>query len=179
MLTEGEVTEQIYLRAFCGEHVSLEFGQTSGCVPLTLVQRAKEELRTNKRAPKDDRFDEIWCVFDRDSHPNLKQAMREARDAGVRLAFSNPCFELWLVWHLEDSTAHIERNEIQRRSRILGLTEGKHITKEAIFKLEDGFPAARQRARDLDTRRENDGSEYGANPHSDIWRLVEVLQAEE
>lgn len=178
MLTEGEVTEQIYLQAFCGGHVVLVFGQTSGCVPLTLVQKAREELRANRRASKDDRFDEIWCVFDRDNHPNIKQALAEARNAGVNVAFSNPCFELWLVWHLEDCTAHVERNVIQRRSRELGLTEGKHITREAIPKLENGFSAAKKRAQELDSRRERDGSEYGSNPHSDVWRLVEVLQAE-
>ncbi len=179
VLTEGEVTEQIYLRAFCGEHVNLEFGQTSGCVPLTLVQRARAELKANRRAHKDDRFDEIWCVFDRDDHPNLKQSIREARDAGVRIAFSNPCFELWLVWHLENCTAHVERNVVQRRSRDLGITEGKHITREAIPKLVKGFSAAKQRAQELDSRREQDGTEYGANPHSDVWRLVELLQQED
>lgn len=158
--------------------MNLEFGQTSGCVPLTLVQRAREELKANKRAPKDDRFDEIWCVFDRDDHPNLRQAIGEARDSGVRLAYSNSCFELWLVWHLEDYTAHVERNVIQRRSRELGLTEGKHITREAIPKLENGFSTAKKRAQEFDSRRERDGSEYGSNPHSDVWRLVEVLQTE-
>ena len=157
----------------------MEFGQTSGCVPLTLVQRAKEELRANKRAFKDDRFDEIWCVFDHDDHPNLRQAIGEAHDAGVRIAYSNPCFELWLVWHLEDYTAHVERNVIQRRSKELGLTEGKYIAREAVPTLENGFPAARRRAQKLDHRRDGDGSDYGTNPHSDVWRLVDVLQAEE
>lgn len=173
------MTEPMYLSELCGQSVSLQFSGAGGLAPLTLVQRAREQLKANRHAPRDDRFDEIWCVFDRDNHPNLNQAIAEARDAGIRVAFSNPCFELWLVWHLEDWTAHVGRGVIQRRSRELGLTEGKHIAKEAISKLEKGFSAAKQRAQKLDSRRELDGSEYGTNPHSDVWRLVDVLQTKD
>ena len=164
------------MQAFCGEHVNLEFAQTSGCAPLTLVQRARNELRANKRAPIDDRFDEICCVFDNDNHANINQALSEARDAGILIAYSNPCFELWLVWHVEDWTAHVERDVIQRHCRDLGLTQGKHIRAEATLRLQKGFPTAKRRAKRLDKARSADGSRYGANPHSDVWRLVDLLQ---
>ena len=176
VLTEGAVTEQSYLREFCAEGINLEFAQTSGFAPLSLVQRARQELKQDKRSHVDERFDDIWCVFDRDEHPHLKPAIQEARDAGINIAFSNPCFELWLVWHLENQSAHVERRAIQRRCQDLGLIQGKQITKEAMPKLRDGFPEARHRAKSLDKSRESDGTEYGANPHSDVWRLVELLQ---
>ncbi|MFT7647504.1 MAG: hypothetical protein ACI8Y4_002253 [Candidatus Poriferisodalaceae bacterium] len=72
-------------------------------------------------------FDEIWCVFDTDEHPNLEQAVAEAADSNIRTARSNPCFELWLVLHVADQTAHVHRHAIQRRAAALGLTDGKSV----------------------------------------------------
>ena len=71
--------------------------------PKALVDRAKGHVRSNrptKRRAAD--YDEIWCVFDIDEHPNVPQAVEEARQVGVEVAVSNPCFELWLVLHIRD-----------------------------------------------------------------------------
>lgn len=108
VLTEGEVTEPAYLRVMASETVRLDIGRTGGFVPMSLVRRARKEAKANRRA-RGEGFDEIWCVFDRDEHPNLEQAMREARDSGVCTALSNPCFEVWLLLHVEPCSAHIER----------------------------------------------------------------------
>ncbi|MFL6141746.1 MAG: RloB family protein [Labedaea sp.] len=40
-----------------------------------------------------DDFDEIWCVVDVDQF-DLAAATSLARDRGIRLAVSNPCFEV-------------------------------------------------------------------------------------
>ncbi len=174
VLMEGRVTEPTYLRELCGQQVRLEFGKTGG-KPADLIRSAKKDLHVNRRSHKDDRFDEIWCVFDHDEHANLQQAIQEASDAGIHVAFSNPCFELWLVWHTEDWSKHVGREEIQRKCRELGITHGKHLSKDAIPKLKAGVNRAKRQARRLDRAREQDGTEYGANPHSDVWRLVELL----
>lgn len=175
VLTEGEVTEPGYLDAMAGWNVVLDLGDR-GLVPLTLVQRAREQAKRNVGRRRDDRFDEIWCVFDRDEHLHIPQAFQEARDSGIHVAFSNPCVELWLVLHEEDQTAHITRDEIQKRCRELGLVDGKRIPAEAVRRLELGYAAARQRAMSLDRMHESTGSGVRANPSSDVWRLVDRLR---
>ncbi|MEV0383810.1 RloB family protein [Nonomuraea sp. NPDC050643] len=41
----------------------------------------------------------MWAFFDRDEHSRVAQSHERAERAGVRVAFSHPCFELWLLLH--------------------------------------------------------------------------------
>ena len=173
--TEGRITEPEYLDIMAGSRVSLDFG-ASGATPMSLVQRARREVKRNRRAHTDDRFDEVWCVFDCDEHPRLEQALREARDSGIRTALSNPCFELWLVLHVEDQKAFIHRHAIQDRCEELCLTDGKALVEEATSKLTEGYPKAKERAQSLRAEHMASGSPAGANPSSGVWRLVDRLQ---
>ena len=123
VLTEGEITEPEYLTAWTRynrRHVRLDISDR-GMTPKTLVSRAREHVRKNRpmkrRAPD---YDEIWCVFDIDEHPDVPQAIEEARQGGIEIAVSNPCFELWLVLHAQAQTAHIERQPAQRLFRRSG-----------------------------------------------------------
>jgi hypothetical protein len=55
--------------------------------------------------------DERWLVLDVDhalqgGHvASFMEAMKKARDNGVRVALSNPCFELWLLLHHQPEAA--------------------------------------------------------------------------
>jgi hypothetical protein len=154
--------------------VRLDIGRSAGFAPMSLVKRAREEARANRRA-RDDGFDEIWCVFDRDEHPDVARAIREARDSGVRAALSSPCFELWLLLHVEDCQAHIERGVAQARCRELGLTDGKALADGAETRLAEGYVAAKRRAQALDHMHEQSGAARQSNPSTDVWRLVDSL----
>ncbi len=154
VLAEGEVTEPQYLRAVASPEVHVDFGEM-GSTPMTLVRRAREEKKANRGA---DDFDEIWCVFDCDEHPDVAKAIHEARQSGIGTAMSNPCFELWLVLHVEEQWAHVHRHAVQRRCGDLGLTEGKRITTKGMSQLRRGYEAAKQRAESLDQMHEQDGS---------------------
>ena len=62
--------------------------------PLQLVQKAVEAKRTEASDAKKERgraHDQIWCVFDRDEHPNFAEAIAIAKGNGINLAISNPC----------------------------------------------------------------------------------------
>lgn len=158
-----------------GPGVSLEFGK-AGATPMALVQEARRDVRKNRRAHADDRFDEIWCVFDRDEHPHVEQAIHEARASRIGTALSNPCFELWLVLHVEDQTAPIHRHKVQHRCEELCLTDGKALVEEAGSKLMEGYPKAKERAQSLQMAHTSSGSSPSANPSSGVWRLVDRLQ---
>ena len=55
----------------------------------------------------------IWAVFDRDEHPNVPQALDVCKATKVKVAFSDPCFELWLILHERDFDAPDGRHQVQ------------------------------------------------------------------
>ena len=69
----------------------------SGSAPITVVREAKK-LR-NRESRHGEKYDKVYCVFDRDEHPTFDKACDEARASDVKLARSWPCFELWLRLH--------------------------------------------------------------------------------
>ena len=180
VLTEGKVTEPTYLTAWARRYrhsVSLSLRE-SGMAPETLVDRAAQHMRRRRRSKRGDQdFDEIWCVFDIDQHPNIPTAIHNARQSGVEVAVSNPCIELWLVLHVENQTAYISRRNVQRRASELQLTSGKGIPDSAWNTLFDEFQTARQRAKTLDQRHAGNGSPPRSNPSTGIWRLVDRIRS--
>jgi hypothetical protein len=69
--------------------------------PRRVVARALEQQ--DEVVAGDDRV-QIWALFDRDEHPEIPQAMRDARAGGVRVGFSHPSFDLWLLLHFTDTS---------------------------------------------------------------------------
>ena len=101
MVCEGEYTEPRYFEAL-RDHLRLNtlvVMATKGADPRTLVNKAKEEARREVR--NGEKFDFVYCVFDRDSHPQFDAASKTAQDRGFKLARSWPCFEFWLLLHFE------------------------------------------------------------------------------
>ncbi|SDD65442.1 RloB family protein [Actinokineospora iranica] len=74
-------------------------------------------------------FDVEWPQ----NHPNLDQAMRLAREHDIKLAVSNPCFELWLILHHADQSAFLDTKAAERRSRELDGRAGKRIDAAAYL----------------------------------------------
>ena len=178
VLSEGEVTEPSYLTEWARRNrgnVRLKLDDT-GMTPTSLVRRAREYLRTRRPRREDPDFDEIWCVFDTDQHPNLAQAINEAGQSGIGVAVSNPCFELRLVLHAQNQTAPIHRHAVQRSSEELGFSDGKRIPDTARNRLVEAYDSAKQRARALDERHAGNGSPPRENPSTDVWRLVDRLR---
>ena len=79
----------------------------------------KREAEKEARGQRDDnlKYDEVWCVFDVDAHPHLPDAKQKAEANRIKMAISNPCFELWLLLHFQDQRAHIERDQVQSACR--------------------------------------------------------------
>ncbi len=69
--------------------------------------------------------DERWMVLDTDHciepnhYPGFIKALVEARQAGIKIALSRPCFELWLLLHHVDESAVTDlRNAAETESRL-------------------------------------------------------------
>jgi RloB-like protein len=180
VICEGKVTEPGYFNALRTEIrnplVDIEVeGRGEG--PKTLVERAalrKKESDRYARKEKDAylSYDEIWCVFDVDEHARLADARQQARDNGIELAVSNPCFELWALLHFQPQTAYLERHAA--RARLKG-----HLPdydKDLPFaRLRQGYGEAVRRAEHLERRCEEKGCP-GDNPSTGVHRLTERIR---
>lgn len=177
---EGSNTEPQYLLALARAHsnplVSVRIGPAKG-VPLTLVQAARAEQRRQSQSRRDSfaARDEVWVVFDMDEHPNVAQAMQEAAQADLRVAFSNPCFEIWPLLHLIEHDAPIDRHALQRK--LAGVMPGYNPKSGKIFDytaMSDRFELAARRARVMRDRRTAEGDLQG-NPYTDVDCLASII----
>jgi len=180
IVVEGKVTEAEYLdcfKAWCrNPRVEVEVDNSAG-VPLTLVRRAKDrkaeaENRAGRERDQNLAYEEVWCLYDVDEHPDLPKTRDMARGNGIQFAESNPCFELWLVLHVRESPGPRSPEQMQRMARELGVVDGKHVRFEQIS---SGYESAVKRARRLDQDGE-DAGEVGRNPSTGVWRLAHSIR---
>lgn len=177
VLTEGEVTEREYLSLICRDSVKLQFGK-SRSTPIQLVEQAKRDRSADQGSRTVNRsFDEIWCIFDRDDHHRFDEATRAAATAGIPVAVSNPCFELWLILHVREQTAHISTSIAQTLAEQLNLVDGKNLATVNLDMLRSSYPEARRRALELDKMHKGNGSPQGSNPSSGVWRIADRLHS--
>lgn len=162
------VTESAYLRGLrahaANPAVALRVVERP-CAPTQLVSYTAD-LRD--RSPGD--FDEAWYVFDIDEFRDVPRAVSDAIRRDVKVAVSNPCFELWLLLHFTDHGAYAESY-----ARLLPhLT--KHLPRYDKARLDfrhfaDGKHDAVRRAKTLSP----EGKEHEVNPSSGVWRLAEEV----
>ena len=63
-----------------------------------------------------------WIAVDSDEFRNLAKAEREAKTKGVKLAISNPCFEVWLIDHVSSCPETFASTpQCEKRARNLGV----------------------------------------------------------
>ena len=175
VVCEGRVSEPEYIDMVrIREKINLVriIVDREGGTPKTLVDRAVEEKRRTSRDAFG-KYDEVWCVFDFDEHPLIPEAKQKATANGIKLAISNPCFELWLMLHFAYHSAPITRQDARRECerRIDGYQ--KHIPGDLVFPLLDTAVQNAQRlARWQETR-----NAVGENPSTNVYTLIERLRA--
>ena len=100
IVCEGSKTEPSYFRSLVNRYrlsTANIVVEASGSDPRSLVKKAKSLRDEEKR--RRDRYDAVYCVFDRDQHAHFNTASNEALSAKLKLARSWPCFEFWLLLH--------------------------------------------------------------------------------
>ncbi|MBF2005048.1 RloB family protein [Chlorogloeopsis fritschii PCC 9212] len=123
IVCEGEKTEPNYFRSFrVPKNVAEIDVQGLGENPSKLVQSAKE-------LQNQEDYDQVWCVFDRDSWPmeDFNNAIKNADAQGFKVAYSNEAFELWYVLHFEFLNTGIPRSDYKKKlTSLLGKTYKKN-----------------------------------------------------
>jgi hypothetical protein len=148
----------------------LGLGQDPKRVVAEAIRRKREDAARNLR---EDRYSQVWCVFDVDTHETLQAAVIEARRNSIRIAVSNPCFEIWLLWHFEDHHAEVSADTLRRRLRRHHCHE-KSIPRE--FSFERYVDAVKRALRRPD---ETDAYLVPANPGTTVPPLVQLLAGRE
>lgn len=173
IVTEGEETEPQYFEGLArfaratGVDVYAAKVIGLGCDPLTLVRQA-----VRRRADAgEDAYHEVWCVCDVDEHDKLPSAIVEARREKINLAITNPCFELWLLWHYRDYGRSANKRLLRQALKPYGITD-KHLPGKFPF---SAYPEAVVRAQ----RRGADSGVYDVppNPGASVDRVVKLIAA--
>ncbi len=193
---EGTVTEKKYFADFRKsdlfnnsgliETIALKRPIERGSDPINvkrLLQEAKREYNFKKS-------DEFWLIIDRDhwetihnhSFDNLVNDCKAENN--FYLAMSNPCFEIWLLLHLKDSTEWTEEQKIailenRKNSNtknhidiVLGDLQGKGYNKRPDPAIYNPLTlTAIDRAKKLDNLNENYPTQIGTH----VYKLIEKL----
>lgn len=161
--TNGKSTERDYFNAL----KSMPWLQVGRIVVVFTNKAPVEVVRDASKRKVDNDFDQAWAVCDVDEF-DTEKAVVEARRRNVGLAWSNPCFELWLILHVAEHTAHLENGDkaCERISKLLDKEWDKSAMDFSDF--EQGIADAVKRAKLLE-------SPPLANPSTDVWRVLEAL----
>jgi hypothetical protein len=182
IVCEGRETERRYFEAFQhavrNPRVHVKVARETG-VPTTVVECAIElraEAEQEAKHQRDDNllWDEVWGVFDVDDHPNLELAIARGAASGIKLAVSNPCFELWALLHFQDQRAHIERGKL--RALLQQHLPGYDKTLD-FARVHPGYGKAIERAGTLAQEAERAGAP-GRNPTTGVVHLTESIRRE-
>lgn len=176
---EGELTEPLYLKAFASLHevrsaATLDI-RGMGCEPRKLVEEARAVKRRERGLTTEDA--QYWCVFDVEAptpHARLNEAVQMARDNGINVAISNPCFELWLVLHYTDHESWIDNDGCRSLLRQHDRSQGKSIDGALYMPRRH---RAMTRARRLAALHSSANRTLpGDNPSSGMYRLLEAIE---
>jgi hypothetical protein len=177
IVCEGKRTEPEYFREMKSvERALVDLDIRTEGKPKQLVERAVELKRQTEAAAERERdenlrYDEVWCVFDIDTHKLIAEASQQAKSHRIELAISNPCFELWVLLHFQDQRAHILVRQVQRLC-------AKHLPeyekKVPYAKLRPHYMVAVRRAKRLEEMHAPHVRLRG-NPSTGVYRLTERI----
>lgn len=129
---EGGKTEPYYIRGYIDNYHSenknlLLVEDTKKNTPVQLVEVAIDHKKTTT---KDDIY---WVVFDRESTVKYSnelhlKARNLANKNNIEIAFSNVCFELWLLLHMDYSAASYDCcDDLLKNSKLKSLLRDRGI----------------------------------------------------
>ena len=153
------------------------------------------EMRRIMRKEQNLTFEQTWAVFDKDdldlspgNRANFEEAFKVGESAGVSIAYSNECFELWLLLHFTDVSDELP---IPRKDLYAMLEAMIQKCGEPQFKYEHGSVSvlnyvqqygneamAIQRAEALDAKQEKkELTPIDRNPDTKVYELVRELKS--
>ena len=183
IVCEGEKTEVNYFKAFTVPKKIEVMVKGEGKNSLSLVNKA---IQIIDNVNKDDSFDQIWCVFDKDncSKEQFNQAERLAKENNIKIAYSNEAFEIWFILHfqyLDIATSRSEyltilTNQMQKYG-LLNKKEKYAKNREDMYEKLKPYQttAITNAAKLIQDRDEAKKHPFDANPSTTVQELVQEL----
>ncbi|TRV05162.1 MAG: RloB domain-containing protein [Microcystis wesenbergii Mw_MB_S_20031200_S109] len=183
IVCEGEKTEVNYFKAFTVPKKIEVMVKGEGKNSLSLVEKAIKIIDNLK---KDDSFDQIWCVFDKDncSKEQFNQAERLAKQKNIKIAYSNEAFEIWFILHfqyLDIATSRSEYLKIlttqMKKYGLLNEEEKYEKNREDMYEKLKPYQttAITNAAKLIHDRDEAKKHPFDANPSTTVQELVQEL----
>lgn len=182
IVCEGEKTEPNYFKTFkqkCKQMINVEvFGEgknTESLVNETISIRNRMQRELNIK------FDQVWCVFDKDSFGDeiYNKAFELCENSKINFAYSNECFELWYLLHFNFYNTGMTRKTVFKKldeifSSRFGIRYEKRL--ESIYELLECYQnQAIANAKRLTKHSDNCIKLYHQNPSTSVYKLVEEL----
>jgi len=122
-------------------------------------------------------FNEVWCVFDRDSFPlqYYDRAFQLANANGIKVAWANEAFELWYLLHFNYHDTGISRDAY--RAKLKPYLDYDKTDKTIYDQVKPQQETALRNARRLERYWNELGEKYPArkSPSTSVHKLVEFL----
>ncbi|WP_119342637.1 RloB family protein [Facilibium subflavum] len=181
IICEGEKTEPGYFQELC-EHYRLSTANikvmpSDGSDPMSVVKNAKKSQKQEEK--RGEKYDRIYCVFDRDEHTNFNDALNNIKQKELNSAISYPCFEYWVLLHFIYCRSPFERTQNKTaaqqcesvlRKELPDYQKGmKGLFKNLYYRVEVAKKNAEKSLRDA----EKTGDK---NPSTEVHKLVTYLQ---
>jgi hypothetical protein len=183
IVCEGKNSEPFYLRALARRSPAVldlyEGSGTPEVVAELAIEKAKELGIIGKRRARlawYERADEAWAVFDRDEHMHFDSAVRMCKENGIKVARSNPCFEVWLILHYEEFHKPDERDQVLAHLCSLCPSykagKGRYTDFDSLL---DNLEQAEKRGEAQCAARAKEGDEYGP-PSTTVFMLTKAMR---
>jgi hypothetical protein len=139
IVCEGQNTEPSYFKQFRLSSATIKpIGE--GYSTVSLVERTIEIAKRGK-------YDQVWCVFDKDDFGDFNEAIKLAEANNFGVAYSNQAFEYWIILHFDDHQGggmHRDNynKKINQLLKPFDLTyDGakRKVITESLFELLDGI----------------------------------------
>lgn len=146
-------------------------------------------FRKLKREVKDiydlDDVDELWMIIDRDQWANIPQIHALCQqESNFYLALSNPCFEFWLLLHINDLSG-FPQAQLEEIYNNVKVTRNKTYLKRMLGQLLNGYNESNPKPErflphiDLAVNRakalDNPAEDYPTKLGSHLYKLVEKI----
>lgn len=188
IVCEGKNTEPFYFNSLKKALnlprglITIEISSAEGDASKTV----KYTLRILQQAKKLTSYTDIWAVFDcDDSGIHFDTAITEAKKYNIKVAYSNPCFELWFLLHFKNVTDELNQKDAwERLEKCLKFSYNKTLAcaKQtcAYLQTNGNELEARKRANNLKgnwDKQETTPAYHKQNPSTLVHHLVTELRA--
>jgi hypothetical protein len=187
MFCEGEKTEPLYIKGYINYFHSdkrniIVVEDTNKNTPVQLV-----DVAINAKAQGNDK-DVIWVLFDRESEVKYEHelhagARQKALANGIQIAFSNVCFEFWILLHFRYTTGSYssyddlkKNSSLSRDLQTIGIKNYDKALPILFDKLKDLVPDAitnskRLVIQALKTAEKGKSAPHYLNPYVDVHEM--------